>query len=36
MEVRKNLINSITLNTDKIIQDSYGNYVIQFCYELFG
>jgi hypothetical protein len=30
------LINSITLNTDKIIQDCYGNYVVQFCYELFG
>ena len=36
VDVKKNLINSITLNTDKIIQDCFGNYVIQFCYEYFG
>lgn len=35
-ELKKHFINSITLNTHKIIQDCYGNYVIQFCYELFG
>lgn len=35
-EIKKHFINSITLNTDKIIQDCYGNYVVQFCYELFG
>ena len=32
LEIKKHFINSITLNTDKIIQDCYGNYVIQFCY----
>ncbi len=36
IEIKKHFINSITLNTDKIIQDCYGNYVIQFCYEWFG
>ena len=35
-EVKKHFINSITFTTDKIIQDCYGNYVVQFCYELFG
>lgn len=35
-EIKKHFINSITLNTPYIIQDNYGNYVVQFCYELFG
>ena len=25
----------VTFNIDRLIMDSYGNYVIQFCYELF-
>lgn len=25
----------VTFDVDKLIMDSYGNYVIQFCYELF-
>ena len=35
-ELKKQLIRCITINTDTIIQDSYGNYIVQFCYELFG
>jgi hypothetical protein len=35
-EIKKKYIKIISLNIDKIIQDSYGNYVVQFCYEFFG
>ena len=35
-EIKKHFINSITFTTHKIIQDRFGNYVVQFCYELFG
>lgn len=35
-DIKKNFIKIISLNIDKIIQDSYGNYVVQFCYEFFG
>jgi hypothetical protein len=33
--VRRQLIFNVTFNVDHLIVDSYGNYVIQFCYELF-
>lgn len=33
--VRRQLIFNVTFNVDQLIVDSYGNYVIQFCYELF-
>jgi len=33
--VRRQLIFNVTFNVDNLIVDSYGNYVIQFCYELF-
>lgn len=33
--VRRQLIINATLNVDALIVDSFGNYVIQFCYELF-
>ena len=33
--IRRHLINYVTFNVDRLIMDSYGNYVIQFCYELF-
>lgn len=36
VEIRKHFINSITFNTEKIIEDCYGNYVVQFCYETLG
>jgi hypothetical protein len=35
-DIKKNFIKIISLNIDKIIQDSYGNYVVQFSYEFFG
>jgi hypothetical protein len=35
-EAKKKFINEVTFSIDKIIQDSFGNYIIQFCYELFG
>jgi len=33
--VRKQLITNVTFSVDELIMDSFGNYVIQFCYELF-
>lgn len=33
--VRRQLILNVTFTVDRLIMDSYGNYVIQFCYELF-
>jgi hypothetical protein len=35
-EAKKKFINEVTFCIDKIIQDAFGNYIIQFCYELFG
>lgn len=35
-DIKKIFIKIISLNIDKIIQDSYGNYVVQFSYEFFG
>ena len=35
-EIKIKFIKIISLNIDRIIQDSYGNYVVQFCYEFFG
>lgn len=35
-DIKKKFIKIISLNIDRIIQDSYGNYVVQFCYEFFG
>jgi hypothetical protein len=34
-QVRRQLITYVTFGVDSLIMDSYGNYVIQFCYELF-
>jgi len=36
IEMRRQIIHSVNFNIDKIIGDPYGNYVLQFCYELFG
>ena len=33
--IRRQLITQVTFSVDRLIMDSYGNYVIQFCYELF-
>ena len=33
--IKRQMIINVTFNVDKLIMDSYGNYVIQFCYELF-
>ncbi len=33
--IRRQLITHVTFSVDRLIMDSYGNYVIQFCYELF-
>ncbi len=30
------IINSITNNLDVIIQDPYGNYIVQYAYEMFA
>ena len=30
--IRRQLITHVTFNVDRLIMDSYGNYVIQFCY----
>lgn len=35
-EIRRQLIFNVTFNVDKLIMDGYGNYVIQFCFELFN
>lgn len=35
-DLKKRFINSVAMNIDRIIQDCYGNYVVQFCYEFFG
>jgi len=35
-ELRKNFIRSVIFFMNQIIQDCYGNYIIQFCYEMFG
>lgn len=36
IDIRRQIIHSVNFNIDKIIGDPYGNYVLQFCYELFG
>lgn len=33
--IRKQLITNVTFNVDRLIIDGFGNYVIQFCYELY-
>ena len=33
--IRRQLITQVTFSVDRLIMDSFGNYVIQFCYELF-
>lgn len=33
--IRRQIIINVTFNVDQLIADSFGNYVIQFCYELF-
>lgn len=35
-DLKKKFINAAALSIDRIIQDCYGNYVVQFCYEFFG
>ena len=34
-ELRKRLVHIVNFNIDEIITNPYGNYIIQFCYELF-
>jgi hypothetical protein len=35
-DLKRRFINATVLNIDRIIQDCYGNYVVQFCFEFFG
>lgn len=35
-EIVKNIVKSISENLDVIIQDPYGNYIVQYSYEMFG
>jgi hypothetical protein len=35
-DLKRRFINGTVLNIDRIIQDCYGNYVVQFCFEFFG
>ncbi len=35
-DIQRRLINAAALNINQIIEDCYGNYVVQFCYEYFG
>ena len=35
-ELKKNFMSPLMMNFDKIIQDSFGNYVVQFVYECLG
>jgi len=33
--IKRQIVINVTFNVDRLIMDSFGNYVIQFCYELF-
>jgi hypothetical protein len=35
-DIQRKMINAAALNIHHIIEDCYGNYVVQFCYEYFG
>ena len=35
-ELRKRFIHVVNFNIGQLIGDPYGNYIIQFCFELFG
>lgn len=35
-DIQKKLINAAAMNIKHIIEDCYGKYVVQFCYEYFG
>jgi hypothetical protein len=35
-DLQRKFTNATALNIDRLIQDCYGNYVVQFCYEFFG
>lgn len=35
-EARKRIVHEVNFKIDQLISDPYGNYIIQFCYELFG
>lgn len=35
-DIQRKLITAAALNISHIIEDCYGNYVVQFCYEYFG